>query len=493
MPTRPAVPWLVALALVAVQAAMVRYRPIDGDEGLYLTVFDEVAAGRTLYEDFFYPQFPGLPYVYYAWVRWVSGPSPEGVRGLSLLFNASTLLLVAAWGRALRLSTAVTTALVVLVGASGLTIGWASTIKTYPFCILMSVVAFVALSVSRERGHRALFWPALAGASLGAAGCTRFFYLALLPVSLGWLLLSARRTGDWRVHLRAGVALAAGAALPIAPTAWFAFSHLRTFYFQTVTFHGFRNETSEMIGNWRQKWQTITSLAKHASLVLPLAVAWWSLRRGRLWREEHEDQLLALSYAATLSVLQFLPTPTLTQYWVNVVPLLAFAAAPGVAALLERPGAQAARLRAAALAGYVAFAPYETFYLEIKPMAGGWCPYTMAEWNELSATIAQLTRPDDRVLAWWPGIVTSAHRRMVPGFENNFPYMASKRLPEPVRREFHIVGDDETIAMIERREPALVILRRKFFLPDGKLYEPIVDAHYRLAAERGDFLLYTRR
>lgn len=493
MATRPAVPWLVALALVAVQAAMVRYRPVDGDEGLYLTVFDEVVSGRTLYTDFFYPQFPGLPFVYYPWLRWVSGPSPEGVRLLSWVFNATTLLLLPAWGRALGLAPRVTTALVVLTGASGLTLGWASTIKTYPFCILMSVVAFVALSLSRERGHRALHWPALAGAALGAAGCARFFYLALLPVSLAWLLLAARDSGDRRTLLRACGALVLGAALPVAPTAWFAGSHLRTFYFQTVTFHGFRNETSEMIGNWKQKAETILSLAKHASLVVPLAIGWWSLRGGALWRQDRRDQLLALAFAGTLSALQFLPTPTLTQYWVNVVPLLSFAVMPGVAALLERAGERARRLRVAALVGYLALAPYEAFYIEIRTMAGGWCPYTIAEWNELSATIASLTRPDERVLAWWPGIVTSAHRRMMPGFENNFPYMASKRLPADVRREFGIVGDDETIAMIERQEPALVILRKKWFLPDRALYEPIVAARYRLAAERGDFLIYARR
>ena len=492
MQTRPALALLVALAFAIAQAFMVYFRPIDGDEGLYLTVFDEVVQGRTLYADFFYPQFPGLPFVYYAWLKWVSGPSPAGLRCLSLVFNVATLGLVLAWGRVKQATTRESVALVVLVGGSGLTLGWASTLKTYPFCIFASVAGVVALSAWRADDRRPSWLPFAAGLALGAAGGTRLFYLALLPIALAWVAFEARARAG-RLSLGAPLFLIVGALIPLVPAAWVAGSHFRSFYFETVTFHGYRNETSEMIGNWKQKLDVVIALAKHVSLVAPLALIVWKLRGRALLSPERRDELLALSFAATLSILQFLPTPVATQYYVNIVPFLAFGALAGLRDLLARDDDRTRRRLSVALAGYLAFAPYEAWYLEIKPMAGGWCPYTIAEWNELSRTIESLTQPSDRVLAWWPGIVTAAHRRVAPGFENNFPYMASKRLPVDVRRAFSIVDDEQTIAMIERREPALVVLRRQFFLPSRDVYEPIVARDYRLVAERGDFLLYARR
>ncbi len=480
---------LVLLALCALYLALVWLRPVDGDEGLYVTAFDEVAAGRSLYTDVLYFQFPGLPYLFAPWLRFVSGPSPAGVRVLSFLFSAATLGIVALYAYRERLSRRATAALVLVVGASGLMVGWASTIKTYPFCIFCSVVAFLALSATRQSRYASIVWPALAGLALGAASAARFFYLACMVAALLWMAWDGASRGLGRQAARAVLAFLAGGIVVLLPVVWAVTRDPDAFWFCTVTFHGYRNEHSAMIGDWKQKLDTVWSLFCHLQLAALALLAVWTLRGKRLLLPEHRDQALAVAWIAMLSVLQFLPTPTLTQYYVNIVPLLAFAGAKTLSELVDT------RWRASCLglAAYLAFCPFESFWLEIKPMAGGWCPYTIAEWNHLARTIESHTAPNDRVLAWWPGIVTTGHRRLVHGFENNFPYMAWKRLPPAVRERYGVPDSQTVTSAIVAADPALVLLRRRFFFPDRETYEVQLQAKYELIAEESDFLVYARR
>ena len=130
--------------MVLLYVALVFVRPIDGDEGLYLTASDEVARGHQLYRDVAYFQFPLLPYLYAGWMKLVSGPSPAGVRALSVAWDAGTLAAIYLWCRSRKLDDELTTIVLVLFGASGMTVAWASTIKTYPLCNFLSVTSFVA-------------------------------------------------------------------------------------------------------------------------------------------------------------------------------------------------------------------------------------------------------------------------------------------------------------------------------------------------------------
>src|SRR5262249_3755147 len=121
----------VAGALVlALYGAVAWHRFLDGDEGFYLVAARLVGEGKRLYRGFFFLQTPALPYAFAGWLA-LAGSGWHAARMLAALLAAAigALVYVAVLGSTGRRSAAA--AAVVLYAASGLSLGWFSTVKTY--------------------------------------------------------------------------------------------------------------------------------------------------------------------------------------------------------------------------------------------------------------------------------------------------------------------------------------------------------------------------
>jgi hypothetical protein len=74
------------------------------------------------------------------------------------------------------------------------------------------------------------------------------------------------------------------------------------------------------------------------------------------------------------------------------------------------------------------------------------------------AKIEELTRPDDVILAFWPGYTFETGRRPQPGMENQFGLGVSSALSPGERARYRIIGREELMRAFLVDPPDLVII-----------------------------------
>jgi 4-amino-4-deoxy-L-arabinose transferase-like glycosyltransferase len=440
---------------------LVVFRFLDGDEGVYAYASQLALHGHVPYRDFFYEQMPLLPYVYGAWIG-IFGESWYAARSLSALAAAATGALLYLHVER-RFGGWPALAATCLYALSGLVFGYFTIVKTFALASLFLFGAFVLVEARWPR------WLA-AGLLVGLAVDTRLVFAAAIPA---FAVVAARR----RELIPFGGGLAAG----LVPSVVFLMLSPHAFVFDNLRYHG--EKTSHgLVGEPVQKLRTAANLvgfgnADHALgvqfalLLVAGACALWLLR-GRF----------AAALAVSLGIASFLPTPTYVQYFCVVVPYLVLLAVE-----------VAARWPRAALAAVAAYAAAGAFALAHDVQTSPLLKPSIRSVERVSDAVQSRTRPDETVLAGWPGYLFGTHAQAVSGYTNQFaPVAAAKVSPREAER-VHVLSEPGIEALVRRRVPRLVVERNWVTsAPFADWDAALRQGHYRLVAVVETARIYER-
>lgn len=435
---------------------MAHFRFIDIDEGYYLSAARLVAEGKLPYLDFFYTQMPLMPYVQAGWMS-LFGFSWMGARSLSVLCALAITIVIAGYTYKRTGSATVATVVSLIFIGNGQAISWFSTAKTYAPTALC-VVGAIALLSSRKEAH--VFF---AGLALGLGIAMRLMLLPLLPLSMAWLVYCARRLGPLRAA-RPALICAAGAAIPFLPAGYLLWRAPDAFLFNTVFVHASHAQlfSGSFFRALHMKSQGLFySVANPQTLLIILGLlgSVFALRADRAAsrrRDAHTEEILCGLYLATLGVVSLIPDHT-QQYSVMCVPVAALFCGAFTGAVVRDANALLRRLSVAAGILYLALAaPASGTLGGIGDPADRVWKIPSAE--KIAQRVEELTRPEDVVLAFWPGYTFLAGRKNLPGMENDFGYsFAADGLPDEASKRYHISTGADLCEAIRRRVPALIV------------------------------------
>jgi hypothetical protein len=465
------VPAVVALALVLVPVALVRF--VDGDEGVYAYAGRLVLEGHVPYGGFFYEQMPLVPYAYGAWMG-VAGESWYAVRVLSALLAVAIGVLLFRHVRR-RLGPGGATVALFVYATSGLVLGYFTIVKTFALATLLLFAAYVLVAGGRATERRFLVAGVLLGLSLDA----RLLFVAAVP-AFAVATLRARRVRPFATGL--------GAAL--IPAIALLTLHPRAFAFDNVGYHALKTSAG-LVGDVHQKGQTAATLLGLESTdrgigiqYVLLAAACTALLAVPRWRGRAP---LALGIAASLAVASFLPTPSYVQYFAVTVPFLAIGAAE-VAARARRPREVLAL--AACVVVYMGASVSTVRHLAdhdplLRPSIGSV--------RAVGARVERAAAPGERVLSSWPGYLLETRARALPDYVNQFAPAAAARISSRTARLVHVASERELERRIRHREVRLVVYRNWITTrPFARWDRALTAGRYRLVARVQTAGIYVR-
>jgi hypothetical protein len=331
---------LIAVLLIIVAALLVnsQSRAFTDDEGYHLLAAQLIRAGARPYLDFCFPQTPLNAYLNAAWMC-LFGDTWRAVHVLAALETSGAVLL-SAWFvlvrfpvRAWRFPGAVTTAL--LIGLNVLVVRFGPIGQAYAICLLLTVGAFYAATVSVERPGFAL--AALSGLLAGGAAAS-----SLLAFSAGWVLVIwiflYNQVGN---RLLKTAAFIAGAVIPFVPVVrlfvqgprqvWFNIFQYE-FLYRQVHWPGATGHDFEVLTGWVNNSQAmLLLLLAVAGLVFLARQSEWDLARRR-------ELYLCAVLALALGIQNAFAHPTFRQYFIFVVPFVAIVANLGLYSILLKFG-----------------------------------------------------------------------------------------------------------------------------------------------------------
>jgi len=459
---RPAVVygWLAVL-LAAVFVPMSLFGLVDGDEGTYLLVSRLVIEGQLPYHDFYYPQMFLLPYVYGAWMTLV-GYSWYGARLLSAFFSVALGLLL--YRQAARRAGARAWGLLaaVLLTFTSLAFGWYPLVKTFALPTLLLFAAYTVLS-TRSRWK----WAA-SGFLLGLAVACRVYVIAVTPAFLLEISLTEK---ELKPRLLETARFAIGLTLALLPTEFFFLLDPATFVFNIVGSQTIRADYS-LMDWWDQKTMAPKTLlglglaegviSLQFILLFVVSVASWvscALSRERL--------PLASAIAVLLTLASLVPTPAYTQYFCMPLPFLLADAVVFCAALTrESPAPRLRYLLASMAVVYLSVSPLDLYRYTISgAMVSGILPgESPANWRlstirAVGAAIDREVRPNRPLaISLWPGYFVETQASILPGMENHFALMFSRRVTPRELDRFKLMSYPALFWHLEHHTVDVVVL-----------------------------------
>jgi len=412
--------------------AVANTRNVDGDEGFYALASRLTVKGHTPYLDFFYPQMPGLPYIYGLWMR-IFGFSWASGRLFSILLYALSALLLSNYLRLQGHNCQGHNWLSLLFlggiySGNGLLLAWTSVIKTFALTLLILVATFVALLRwvdSSKNGHGRRFWLAVAGLVFGVGIEVRLMLLPVLAFLILWIVCQSWHRGLPIVALDVLV-FGGSVVVTLIPLLWLYWQSPWRFVFNNVGYHLGRHGQVGLIYDFAQKFKILKQLAFLRQgwpllimSALGLAVVYWP-RRTANQREDNAPTSLALIFLVSLGVTFWLVTPSFTQYFCLLVPFAVVLINP-LMRWLGRvwPLRWQILMEIVFLGGYLATAPAD-MQDEIGRVGSRSPDFRLSVINYISQFIAEHTEPEAVIISWWPGYVFTNQREIYPGMENHF-------------------------------------------------------------------------
>ncbi len=426
-------------------------RFVAADEGFYLLASKLVMEGKGLYTDFFYPQMPGLPYVYGPILK-VTGYSWIAARVIAAFFTA--LILVFFFLKILNLSGKRILAYsgLMLLLTSGLFIGWSPLAKTYSASTLFTLLALLLFdSEAREKNPMYML---LCGIAVGVAVNVRLFYVVLIPIFLATILLEERSKG---VRMKTAVAFLAGGFLTFIPHLYYMYIDFDSYWFNNVGYHLERSHRSPIVDARSRAKLTrilfgIQTDPRADGYQFPfliyttlIYVIFQLIRRHKV----HISAWIAIA----LFVIHILPDPIHYQYFTAVVPfaLMAFLLFLNELFKTQRTSTRALALVLLALivGHHLYLAPYiyNRFTVTGRGVKGiskrNRDQATLDATSQISKKIDQFAGKDDYVLSLWPGYLLESKAQIVPGIENQFWLRVSHKITKDERRKYHLLSSKE--------------------------------------------------
>ncbi len=335
---RPLGKYTIPILLIAIQVGMLVFfaysRYADGDEGFYLSAAQEVANGRQLYSDFFYPQMPYLPYIFSVF----SGHGFATLylsRMLSVLAGVLTTVLLYLILLRFTDNRRVINILLAVYIFSGLVLTWHSVAKTYGMTDFLLMAAMYLVIRFRESEN----WisPVICGLILAVAVNVR---LVLAPLALVFLLAVAFPGRGFR--LRSAITYTVAFLAGSIPAIWYFVSDPERFYFDNLGFHFIRHPGSSFPGSIFDRLMTIGKMLINPQIVMVLALA---VAAFLVWRRRESVHVrdifqrpagLSAVVAVVLIAVYLLPDPIMQQYFVQALPFALLASAPGLGILITK-------------------------------------------------------------------------------------------------------------------------------------------------------------
>ncbi|MEO8597785.1 MAG: hypothetical protein ABI759_30975 [Candidatus Solibacter sp.] len=465
---------IVALyaALFVLYAETAAFTP---DEGYHLLAAQLIAAGRTPYLDFCFPQTPLNAYWNALWLRLLA----HSWRVPHLLAALSTVAAVWLTGDYVlrhfpivtwRLPAALATAL--LTGLNGVVFPYGP-LQAYGICLLGLVAAFRFTLRAVEHGRAIHF--AAAGFFAGIAAASSLLTAAAVPVFAIWNAYHQPAGARWRTLC----AFTAGFAAPFLPVFYLVARAPRQTWFNLVRYHAFYRklywpETTqhdfEVLSAWLLDSQALILG------VLALAGLLYVFRRTNWPASVKAQHALCAWLAAALSLEVGRAHPTFPRYFLLTVPFLAILAAAGLYALvsalrLERSLWPVTLLSLLMLAGLA-----RTLYDRSQ---------TIDTWSSLEAVAAkvdQVTRPGAPVLTVEP-IYFLTRRTPPPGYELSYSHLVT--LPPAEATLLHLLNAAQVKRQVQSGAFATVSSTDSDEVDDWDL-----RTLYRQSAEVGDYYLF---
>jgi len=450
---------LIVVLHAVVSASYAMRRPIDGDEGYYALASRLVSEGQSPYADFFYPQGPLMPYVYAPIVS-LAGPHLLALRGFSVALGTLGVLVWALWLRrrsADRPAVAVV-AFLALAASPGL-LDWNLTVKTYALANLCASAGLVGLAAAL-RAARPARWLAAGGVALGLAASARLLYAPLAVVPAGALLVGFGG-GSGRDRARSTLAWAGGLAIGTAPL-WITLARdPGRFWFNNLRYHQMRVLPTGHDDPLARVGAALAvlgrALASDPFLLATLLLAVWGVWSWRRRRETDSGRRFehVVALGLTVHVLTNLfPDPVHEQYFTATLAPLAL---PLIAGGLTRLPERVVRWGPPVLGAVLLALAGVTLGQSRSGMSAD-PVWRLDHFRRTCAKIEELTRPDDVILAFWPGYTFETGRRPQPGTENQFGLGVSSALSPRERARYRIIGWEELMRAFLVDRPDLVII-----------------------------------
>jgi hypothetical protein len=476
------------LAYAGLLSAFSLWRPIDADEGYYASAVGLVAQGKSVYEDFFYPQAPLLPYLYAP--AHYAHASLASLRFLSVIF--SVLMLTAALlflNREFSTSPEVIFVVFAVTALNPYLASWNVVVKTYSAANCLIVASLVAMYFALScRNNLGSF---LAGILVSLATGVRLLYAPIAVVMLAWLVLrvvSSKRGGL--------IACSIGFALGSIPAVALFVKDPDAYVFNNLLYHRLQGDWPTLVERVLHSFGSCFRTAirrPYLLMVIGLAVLGFRSARAPYARTDFIQfaALVALAFVAGSLYVY----PHHDQYFsATLAPVLLPLTATGVAFVHKsRP-----KLFRWLPLFFLVLCALEV-HTEATHMSRG-AVWSLKSYRDLSSRVREITEPNDVVLSFWPGYVYESGRRHVAGLENHFALRISPKLGKTRRGAYKLV-DRETIVDATRRAlPDAIILgawMREFDRgleeSERQDYLSLVAESYTLNAEVDGVRVFLRR
>ncbi len=483
-------PWL----LIAIQLGLLIFfafnRLVDGDEGFYLSAAREVAQGRMLYSDFFYPQMPYLPYVFSIFAGH-GFTTLFTTRLASVLMGLLTTLIFYKLIKTLTTDRTTINIVLALYVFSGLVISWHSVAKTFAWTDLFLLGSFASLMIFLRSQK---IWPvALCGVLIALAVNAR---LVLMPLIIVFYLPLVIHSG--RAWLKRTLAYFLPMLAATVPSFLLLFRDPGRFMFDNLGFHFMRNPGVEFPASFYQKLWTIGKVLINPQILILLAAAAGTYFFWRRHRQATDKKNIFTSpygiagvAAAVIAVTYLLPNPVLQQYFVQAVPFVLLASVGGIEAFVarqHRSGLSGFRqklplyLTAVYILGVI---PYFVVYIGAVREFDGYS--NLGNMKRVCASLNQ-TDDTDPILTEMPIISVLANKPTFEGieflgFEYPLPLNAEKM------RHYRFILNEDLKEILDNREAS-------YFVVVNKTPEALVAAtegNYELQGRFERYLVYRRK
>jgi hypothetical protein len=471
---------IVLLVLLACQiiflCGFVFLRQIDYDEGAYLSAAYLVREGKLPYLDFFYPQMPYLPYLY-ALVSPYGFSSLYYGRIISSALGIFLSVLIFWFSYRLFKDERLSLFLLFLYGFNGLTLSWHSVVKTLAPSDLFGFISFIFFTfylLSKEKKIN-LFW---AGFLIGIAFNLRLTFLLvflveaimifiLLPqknlkrkaMDLAWLVFAAVLASAWAIYL--------------------FFKNPEAFLFGNIGFHYVWGQKVVKMAFFEKLYTLSKFIFSPQNLFILICAAfstvWLVKKLIRLDKPTSEDKIIifALSIGLVIIITSFFVSPTVFQYYEQVLPYLLFSSVPVLKRIISK-WKDKKRL----LPGFIIFyllscLPFIiVFIFVVRP---GQVSYRIDKTKEVVKVVKQNSLPGEVILSDWPGYVVLSERETVPGM-STFEWWVIQALPPEEMENYKILSSHKISEMISAREPDMII-ESEWFLSN---FSELIAANYEL-------------
>jgi hypothetical protein len=303
------------------------------DEGFHLVAAQLIAAGRTPYIDFCFPQTPLNAYLN-AGIMLLFGENWHVIHLFSTFYLCVAIWLAAdyalvrlpphMWPFSCSLATGA------LLGSNAVVVQYACAGQAYAICMMALTVAFrfSTDAVQKRSAWMALLAGVSAGVALGSSMLTAPAPLVLL------LWLWSRNHAGSRM-LKSAVYLF-GCAIPFSPVIWLYFRAPRQTLFNVVQYQALFRRV-----NWGdatlRDFETLTGWLASPDALILAALGIAALLFLRSWNEPRRDEFyLAAAIAFALIVFIACAHPTFERYFILAVPFLSILGGLGLWVLGSR-------------------------------------------------------------------------------------------------------------------------------------------------------------